>query len=140
MDSYEMVKVLTNKRRLAAFLREIGIESSKNICDSIVEVVDDMEKASLTELENAKKKQAELQAWKDKLIEAGIDPLELIGGGDTSTQNSQSHKRQQRKKREPKYKYIDNDGVECTWTGQGRMPKPISEGISNGKSLESFLI
>ncbi|MDR8424441.1 DNA-binding protein, partial [Acinetobacter baumannii] len=27
-----------------------------------------------------------------------------------------------------------------TWTGQGRMPKPIAEAVAQGKSLDSFLI
>lgn len=138
MDSYELVKVLTNKRRLAAFLREIGIESSKTICENIMDAVGDMEKAHLAELENAKKKQEEIQAWKEKLVEAGIDPLELIKSGDVSVPSAKT--KQQRQKRPPKYKYIDHDGVECTWTGQGRMPKPINEALEKGESLESFLI
>ncbi|HGY3347778.1 TPA: H-NS family nucleoid-associated regulatory protein, partial [Klebsiella pneumoniae] len=47
------------------------------------------------------------------------------------------------KKRQPrpaKYRYTDHTGAEKTWTGQGRMPKPIAEAVAQGKSLDSFLI
>lgn len=42
--------------------------------------------------------------------------------------------------RPAKYKYIDDDGSEKTWTGQGRTPKPIAIALENGKTLEYFEI
>lgn len=46
-------------------------------------------------------------------------------------------------KREPrpaKYKYIDENGDEKTWTGQGRTPKAIAAALESGKTLEEFEI
>jgi DNA-binding protein StpA len=45
-----------------------------------------------------------------------------------------------RKPREAKYRFIDQNGEEKTWTGQGRTPKPIASALADGKSLDDFLI
>lgn len=45
-------------------------------------------------------------------------------------------------KREPrpaKYGFMQ-DGIEATWTGQGRMPKALAEQVKAGKALEDFLL
>ncbi|MDV5393114.1 H-NS family nucleoid-associated regulatory protein [Shewanella xiamenensis] len=47
--------------------------------------------------------------------------------------------KRERQPKPPKYA-ITVDGEQVTWTGQGRMPKPIKAAIDNGASLESFLI
>lgn len=41
--------------------------------------------------------------------------------------------------RPAKYRYLDN-GVEKTWTGQGRMPSAIAKAVAEGKSVEDFAI
>ncbi|MBS8225931.1 H-NS histone family protein [Vannielia litorea] len=38
----------------------------------------------------------------------------------------------------PKYKHPDNPAV--TWSGRGRKPAWIKEGLESGKSLEEYLI
>jgi hypothetical protein len=43
--------------------------------------------------------------------------------------------------RPPKYAYLDDNGQQQTWTGQGRQPRPIRKEIESGsKKLEDFLI
>ena len=42
--------------------------------------------------------------------------------------------------RPAKYKYIDEDGTEKSWTGQGRTPKVIAKALEEGKKLEDFSI
>ncbi|MGF7447339.1 H-NS family nucleoid-associated regulatory protein, partial [Klebsiella michiganensis] len=42
--------------------------------------------------------------------------------------------------RPAKYRFTDHTGAEKTWTGQGRMPKPLAKAVAEGKSLDSFLI
>ncbi|MFA0620277.1 H-NS family nucleoid-associated regulatory protein, partial [Vibrio sp. 10N.222.49.A4] len=45
-----------------------------------------------------------------------------------------------RKPRLAKYSYTDGNGIEKTWTGQGRTPSIIQEQLDAGKSIEDFLI
>ena len=67
---------------------------------------------------------------------AGIDPAELVGTVATESTKASKGKRAPRP---AKYRYLDN-GVEKTWTGQGRMPKAIAEQVALGKDLNDFLI
>lgn len=72
-------------------------------------------------------KLAEFQTLMDK---AGIDPAELLAAID---------KKAKRAPRPPKYRYVEN-GVEHTWTGQGRTPKFLAEQLEQGRQLDDFLI
>jgi DNA-binding protein H-NS len=63
-----------------------------------------------------------------------IDASELLG---TIEQKATST----RAPRPPKYAYLDDNGQQQTWTGQGRQPLPIRRAIESGaKNLEDFLI
>lgn len=49
--------------------------------------------------------------------------------------------KKQRKVRPAKYHFINTDGENQTWTGQGRTPAMIQNAIDNeGKTLDDFLI
>ena len=72
-------------------------------------------------------KLAEFQALMEK---AGIEPAELLAAIDTKAK---------RAPRPPKYRYVEN-GVEKTWTGQGRTPKFLAEQLEQGRQLDDFLI
>lgn len=74
-----------------------------------------------------KQKLVEFQALMEK---AGIDPAELLAAIDTKAK---------RAPRPPKYRYVEN-GVEKTWTGQGRTPKFLAEQLEQGRQLDDFLI
>ncbi len=78
----------------------------------------------LTERE---KKLAEFQAM---LARAGIEPAELLAA---------TAAKAKRAPRPPKYRYVEN-GVEKTWTGQGRTPKFLAEQLELGRQLDDFLI
>ena len=72
-------------------------------------------------------KLAKFQTLMDK---AGIDPAELLAAID---------KKAKRAPRPPKYRYVKN-GVEHTWTGQGRTPKFLAEQLEQGRQLDEFLV
>ncbi|HDL6251585.1 TPA: H-NS histone family protein, partial [Mannheimia haemolytica] len=42
--------------------------------------------------------------------------------------------------RPAKYKFVDANGNEKTWTGQGRTPKALQDALDSGKKLEDFAI
>ena len=78
----------------------------------------------------------ELEAFRQKLLEDGIDPAELLA----AVSSSQPKAKSTRTPRPAKYKYTDENGNEQTWTGQGRTPKAIAAAIEAGKTLEDFAI
>ncbi|HII3691294.1 TPA: H-NS family nucleoid-associated regulatory protein [Pasteurella multocida] len=129
---------LTNVRSLRVLARETSLEQLEIALEKFSLVVEEKREAEAkakAEREIAER-QARIAKLKESLIQEGITAQELailLG------QESQS----QRKKREPrpaKYKYIDENGEERTWTGQGRTPKVIQKALDAGKSLSSFEI
>lgn len=86
-----------------------------------------------TKLTEREKKLAEFQAM---LVQAGIDPAELVGSAPSTSTSAVKAKRVPRP---PKYRYVEN-GVEKTWTGQGRTPKFLAEQLEQGRQLDEFLI
>ncbi|WCH23636.1 H-NS family nucleoid-associated regulatory protein [Aeromonas salmonicida] len=131
----EFLKVLLNIRSLRAALRELSLEQ-------IQEAHEKIEAIYLKRLEHAEKEQAanaerqqKLAKFQEMLADAGIDPAELVG----STPVVANVAKAKREPRPPKYRYVEN-GVEKTWTGQGRTPKFLAEQLEQGRQLDDFLI
>ncbi|HDZ8848469.1 MULTISPECIES: H-NS family nucleoid-associated regulatory protein [Aeromonas] len=131
----EFLKVLLNVRSLRAALRELSLEQVQEAHEKIEAIY--LERLELTEKEQAaqaehRQKLAEFQAM---LAQAGIDPTELVG----STPADATATKAKRAPRPPKYRYVEN-GVEKTWTGQGRTPKFLVQQLEQGHQLDDFLI
>lgn len=132
----DLLKMLTNVRSLRVLARETSLEQLEIALEKFSLVVEEKREAEAKAEREIAERQARIAKLKESLIQEGITVQELailLG------QESQS----QRKKREPrpaKYKYIDENGEERTWTGQGRTPKVIQKALDAGKSLSSFEI
>ena len=131
----EFLKVLLNIRSLRAALRELSLDQLKEAHEKIEMIY--LERLEVAEKEQAaqaehQQKLAEFQAM---LAQAGIDPTELVG----STPAAATAAKAKRAPRPPKYRYVEN-GVEKTWTGQGRTPKFLAEQLEQGRQLDEFLI
>ncbi|MGY3894905.1 H-NS family histone-like protein [Aeromonas enterica] len=131
----EFFKVLMNVHSLRAALRELSLEQVKESHEKI-------ELVYLERLEQAEKEQAAQAEHQQKLAEfqailadAGIDPAELVGSAPSTSTSAVKAKRAPRP---PKYRYVEN-GVEKTWTGQGRTPKFLAEQLEQGNQLDEFL-
>ena len=131
----EFLKVLLNIRSLRAVMRELSLEQVKEAHEKIESIyLERLEQAEKEQAANAERQQklAEFQAM---LAQAGIDPTELVG----SVPAAATATKTKRAPRPPKYRYVEN-GVEKTWTGQGRTPKFLAEQLEQGRQLDEFLI
>jgi DNA-binding protein H-NS len=129
----EFLKVLLNIRSLRAAIRELSLEQIQEAHEKIEAIyLERLEHAEKEQAANAERQQklAEFQAM---LAQAGIDPTELVGSVAATAAKAK------RAPRLPKYRYVEN-GVEKTWTGQGRTPKFLAEQIEQGRQLDDFLI
>ncbi|MCL7802709.1 H-NS histone family protein [Pasteurella multocida] len=132
----DLLKMLTNVRSLRVLARETSLEQLEIALEKFSLAVEEKREAEAKAEREIAERQARIAKLKESLIQEGITAQELailLG------QESQS----QRKKREPrpaKYKYIDENGEERIWTGQGRTPKVIQKALDAGKSLSSFEI
>lgn len=132
----EFIKVLLNQRSLRAALRELSFEQLTEAKEKLDMLFKEREEAEFKVMQEQEERQAKLAEFQAMLQQAGIDPSELLGAGESKGTKAPAAKRAPRP---AKYKYTE-DGVEKTWTGQGRMPKAIAQAVESGTALESFLI
>lgn len=128
-----MLQKLNNIRSLRAMTREFSIDALDDMLEKLRIVTE--EKRIQQQADHAQKAeyQEKISTWLDLMMADGITPDELLG-------QKRSPGTKARRPRPAKYRFIDFNGLEKTWTGQGRMPKPIARALSAGKTLESFLI
>lgn len=131
----ESLRNLNNIRTLRAQARETPLEFLEEMLAKLATVVEELRDEQDYIRKEQEEKQAKLKAIHAQLLEDGIDPQELLN------RFSQNKKiKFTREARPAKYRYIDDKGMEKTWTGQGRTPKGITHAIANGKKLEDFLL
>ncbi|MCG3722511.1 transcriptional regulator [Vibrio cincinnatiensis] len=135
----EITKTLLNIRSLRAYARDLTLEQLEEALDKLTIVVqerkeiEEQEKAALAEQE------AKLAAIAEQIAKDGIDVEALISALAGETKTKAKKGKAKRAPRPAKYKYMDN-GVEKTWTGQGRTPSAIQQALDEGKSLEDFAL
>lgn len=132
----EAIKALNNIRTLRAQARETELEVLEEMLEKLTAIVEDRREEEKATLKEKEERQAKLEAFRQKLLEDGIDPAELLA----TVGSSQTKAKSTRAPRPAKYKYTDENGNEQTWTGQGRTPKALAIAIEAGKKLEDFAI
>jgi len=130
----DAIKTFNNIRTLRAQARETDLATLEEILEKLTAIVEDKrQEETIAQQQNAER-QSKIEALRAQLLEDGIDPSELLGNVKSSRTAAV------RAPRPAKYKYIDENGDEKTWTGQGRTPKAIITALEGGKALEDFAI
>jgi DNA-binding protein H-NS len=86
-------------------------------------------------LANESQRRDKLESLRQMMLDEGIDPSELM-----AAIGSPGKAKRTRSPRPAKYRYTDETGESKTWSGQGRMPKRISNLIAEGGELKDFEI
>lgn len=131
----EAIKVLNNIRTLRAQARETDLATLEEILVKLTAVVEDRREEEASVQKEQAERQARIEALRTQLLEDGIDPVELLSSISTTKKTKSNYKA-----RPAKYKFIDENGSEKTWTGQGRTPNAITAALEAGKKLEDFEI
>ena len=133
----EFLKVLLNIRSLRATCRELSLEQLEEALEKLSTIVAERQQDEAAERQAREEHLRKINEYSEMLKAAGIDPAELVSAVATNPGKSEKAKRAPRP---AKYRYQDN-GVEKTWTGQGRTPAVIKKAMDEqGKSLDDFLI
>ncbi|WP_219598856.1 H-NS family nucleoid-associated regulatory protein [Aeromonas salmonicida] len=133
----EFLKVLLNIRSLRAACRELTLEQLEEGLEKLSAIVAERQQDEAADRQAREEHQRKINEYTEMLKAAGIDPAELVGT--VANEPAKAAKKGKRAPRPAKYRYLDN-GVEKTWTGQGRMPSAIAKAVTEGKSIEEFAI
>lgn len=128
----DALKTLSNIRSLRVLARETSLEQLESLQEKLAIVIEEKrEELKNQELEQAKFLEG-LNKYKEMLAQDGISAEELVAllGGQV-----EKKARKAIAPRPAKYKFIDANGNEKTWTGQGRTPRELV-----GKNLADFEI
>lgn len=133
----ELTKTLLNIRSLRAFSRELTLEQLEEALEKLTTVVAERKDSEEAERAAQAEQEAKLAEIAEQIKSLGLDKEAVLNAlsGETATKT-----KSKRAPRPAKYKYVDGNGDEKTWTGQGRTPSAIQTQLDAGKSLEEFLI
>lgn len=126
----DLIKLLKNARSLKAALKSFSLEEAENTLVKFQQLVEEKRESESVAIAEEKARKALIEKYRAELKENGIS-LEDLG---------LTKEVKEKKSLTPKYKYIDENGTEKFWAGQGRTPKAIKAALDAGKSLDSFKI
>ncbi|MEG1212702.1 MAG: DNA-binding protein StpA [Leclercia sp.] len=127
---------LNNIRTLRAMAREFSVEVLEDMLEKL-RIVTEEKRNEQDQVEQQRAEQSQkINALLEMMKADGISAEDLL----SSELIAGVAQPKKRKARAAKYRFIDVDGQEKTWTGQGRTPKPIATALAEGKSLDDFLI
>lgn len=129
------LNVLLNMRSLRARSRDITLEQLEDGLEKLTQLVDERREFEADERAARAEHDAKLQNICGMIAAEGIDTEELMA---VLTGSSTKAPKAKRAPRPAKYKW-EQDGVEKTWTGQGRTPAFLAEKEAEGK-LDDYLI
>ncbi|MCD9497382.1 H-NS family nucleoid-associated regulatory protein [Photobacterium carnosum] len=129
----DAMKALLNLRSLRALSREYTLEQLEEALDKLTTVVTERSDAEAEEQAKETERNEKLTQYREMLLADGIDPEELLA-------NLAKAPKTKRATRPAKYKFIDENGDEKTWTGQGRTPSALKKALDEGQPLEEFEI
>lgn len=124
----DVVKLLKNARSLKAALKSFSLEEAEATLVKFQQLVEEKRESEAATIAEEKARQELIEKYRAELKEQGIS-LEDLGSIKTV---------KEKKVLTPKYKYVDENGTEKFWAGQGRTPKAIKAALDAGKSLDSF--
>ncbi|ECJ7673792.1 DNA-binding protein StpA [Salmonella enterica] len=130
-----MLQNLNNIRTLRAMAREFSIDVLEEMLEKFRVVTKERREEEELQQRQLAEKQEKINAFLELMKADGINPEELF-----AMDSAMPRSAKKRQPRPAKYRFIDFNGEEKTWTGQGRTPKPIAQALAAGKSLDDFLI
>jgi DNA-binding protein H-NS len=132
----DFLRVFLNARSLKAITRELTLEQLNEGFEKLTAIVEERREQEESVRKSQEARLQKIAEYKEMLKSEGIDLADLLANTVTTEKSAKA----KREPRPAKYQYTDAEGNVQTWTGQGRQPVPIREGIAQGKTLNDFLI
>jgi len=128
----DFLKILTRKNSLRKQCQELTVSELEKVIADLTVITDDKceEEEALQAAEQ--EKVAKIAAIRQSMQDAGVDLNDLMGMiGEVATP---------KKKVQPKYRLVDDEGVEHEWSGRGRTPLAFQAYFDKGFTKDDCLI
>lgn len=132
-----MIEITSNIRTLRSVLKDSDLLELEGFHKKIGKIIEEKKHKEAEDAAAAAQQEQKLALIAKQITEQGIDVGSLIDALSNETKNKPQSKRTPRP---AKYKYVDANGEDKTWTGQGRTPSSIQAQLDEGKALSDFLI
>jgi len=126
---------LNNIRTLRSQTREMSLDVLEDVLEKFKIILIERREEETLRLANESQRRDKLETLRQMMLDEGIDPSELM-----AAIGSPGKAKRTCSPRPAKYRYTDKTGESKTWSGQGRMPKQISNLIAEGGELKDFEI
>ncbi|EQB9977809.1 H-NS family nucleoid-associated regulatory protein [Enterobacter hormaechei] len=126
---------LNNIRTLRSQTREISLDVLEDVLEKFKIILIERREEETLRLANESQRRDKLETLRQMMLDEGIDPSELL-----AAIGSPGKAKRTRSPRPAKYRYTNETGESKIWSGQGRMPKRISNLIAEGGELKDFEI
>ncbi|EBJ6632185.1 DNA-binding protein [Salmonella enterica] len=126
---------LNNIRTLRSQTREMSLDVLEDVLEKFKIILIERREEETLRLANESQRRDKLETLRQMILDEGIDPSELM-----AAIGSPGKAKRTCSPRPAKYRYTDETGEAKTWSGQGRMPKQISNLIAEGGELKDFEI
>jgi DNA-binding protein H-NS len=123
---------LNNIRTLRSQIREMSLDVLEDVLEKFKIILIERREEETLRLANESQRRDKLETLRQMMLDEGIDPSELLAA------IGSPGKVKGRAPRPAKYRYTDETGESKTWSGQGRMPKRISNLIAEGGELKDL--
>lgn len=134
-NSYDEIRrTLSNIRSLRVFARETEFETLLDIHEKMGAVIEERREEAEKEAKERQERDQKRQELLQLIQAEGFDLQELLGNAPAAGVKKKSGGTVA-----AKYQYEEN-GVQQTWSGRGRKPRPIQAALDAGRKLEEFLI
>ncbi|AHG75754.1 H-NS family nucleoid-associated regulatory protein [Mannheimia varigena] len=136
------LKSLLNIRTLRALAKDLALEQLRSIAEKLDTIIAEKEEEIRKEEQERAKQLESLNKYTEMLKQDGlsIDELAQLLADKVIKGRKTAKARKAVAPRPAKYKFVDAEGNEKTWTGQGRTPKALQKALDKGKKLEDFAI
>ncbi len=126
----EFVKTLTRKNSLRKQCQELDVSELEKVIADLTEIVDEIRAEAQAREAAEQEKLAKVEEIRKSMLEAGIDMEDLVGSAELAP----------RKKVQPKYRIVDEEGQTHEWSGRGRTPVAFQRYFEQGFTKEDCLI
>lgn len=128
----DFLKILTRKNSLRKQCQELSVADLEKVISDLTAIASDKKAEEEAVLAAEKEKAAKIDAIRQSMQDAGVDISDLMNMiGETAIE---------KKKVQPKYRIVDDQGNAHEWSGRGRTPLAFQAYFDKGFTKDDCLI